>query len=187
MFDNIIKNQISPNSYYVLDCIKNKVEPSKLVNKSLEIRNLKKLGCLDLDGITPLGIELSLKISGFLDVSESNSIDNRDDLDKYLNLWPRKILPSGKNARVAKMNLVPVFAWFFANHQFEWETILKATQAYLNQQIIENFKYCRNSKYFIRKQEVNSKIFNSDLADWCLRIENGLEEDDYKVITEKVV
>ena len=35
----------------------------------------------------------------------------------------------------------------------------------------------RNSQYFIRKQSVD-KTWESSLADWCLMIEDGIDEQD---------
>ena len=41
IFNMLIKAKITPNSLYVLHCIKNKISVQKLVNDSLEISKLQ--------------------------------------------------------------------------------------------------------------------------------------------------
>ena len=42
VFNKLISNELTPNTFYVLYCIKNKIVPHKFINKSLEINRLKE-------------------------------------------------------------------------------------------------------------------------------------------------
>ena len=98
-----------------------------------------------------------------------------EKIDEYNQLFPKMKLPTGKASRSSKSNLENAFRWFFQNHDYDWETVLKATNAYLTERKLNEWKFTRNSQYFIRKQVID-KTWESSLANWCLIIEDGLDE-----------
>lgn len=107
-------------------------------------------------------------------------------IQKYMELFPKKKLPSGKLARSNVKNLETNFKWFFSNFDYSWETILKATGMYVDEYEKNNFMYMQTSKYFICKtQSDKSKL--SELADYCELVQSGGELDTDSYFKEKVV
>ena len=47
IFQRLIKENITPNTYYVLHCIKEKIIPTSFVNKELECKRLQQDHWLD--------------------------------------------------------------------------------------------------------------------------------------------
>jgi hypothetical protein len=111
--------------------------------------------------------------------------DMEENVVKYLNMFPLGKLPTGKPARVNKKNITEAFKWFFMNYDYSWEVVLKATAFYLDSFEKDNFKFMRNSQYFIRKQNTD-KSWDSDLASYCEIILTGGDSDS-EIIHEKVV
>jgi hypothetical protein len=101
-------------------------------------------------------------------------------------MFPAIKLPTGLYARVAVKNLEPAFVWFFDNFDYTWEIVFKATKLYLNQKEMERWKFCRNSQYFIRKDD-GSRNTASDLANFCENILNGADENEKNFFETKVV
>lgn len=93
-------------------------------------------------------------------------IIDESEVERYRNLWPEIKLPSGVYARVNLKNLVTSFEWFFKNYDYSWDTIIHATALYLNEYSNNNYKYMRNSQYFIKKSDI-SKNNESQLATYC--------------------
>jgi len=42
IFNRLVKENITPNAYYVLHCIKDKIVPQKFINKELQVEKLKR-------------------------------------------------------------------------------------------------------------------------------------------------
>jgi hypothetical protein len=181
LFDLLAEISLSPNQYYLLWCMKNKVEP-KNINVQLELRILVNEGYVE-------GVKLTEKAQQLLsDDSMNVKIPDSllDNIDKYLNIFPKGKLPSGKPARVNKRNIEEAFKWFFKNYKYEWYTILAGTEYYVNTFEKENFKFMRNSQYFIRKQN-SDKSWDSELANCCDIILSGDDQDNSPHFSEKVV
>jgi len=187
LFDAIISKDLTPNQYYVLENIKNKY-PTKNVFIALELRLLYLNDFVTKDyELTEKSIKVIEEINNIF--ANPKSEYTEDFIDTYLSLWPSITLPSGKPAKVAKGNLKTTFAWFFKNYpEYEQDTILKATRLYLNHQEQNNYKFCRTSKYFIKKQDVIKDI-NSDLADYCNRIitNDVIDDNESLPFTDNVV
>lgn len=173
MFDEICKEDLSPNQYYLLCCLHEQVTPKK-VNTNLDIRHLKAAGWLTREGLlTHKAIELVSRIeklytmSKKLTASKLMGVRYKEKILQYNEIFPNIRLPSGKAARSAIGNVESSFKWFFEHHRYTWDTIFKATRVYLDEQALKNFKYCRTSQYFIRKNNI------SDLADLCHALETG--------------
>lgn len=173
IFDKLIKNELTPNSFYVLHCIKEKIVPNKFVNKSLEVKRLQQNNWLkdNLD-LTSKSLIFMEEIGGYFKKSKKKSAKAimGDDfsicIKSYNQIFPSKKLGSGKYARVNAKNLEPGFRWFFENFDYSWETIYKATNKYVKDYELQNYNYMRTSQYFIRKQNVD-KTWESDLANYC--------------------
>tara|TARA_B100001287_G_C22575534_1_gene478412 strand:- start:216 stop:803 length:588 start_codon:yes stop_codon:yes gene_type:complete len=181
IFNRLVSEDISPNSYYVLHCIKNKLVPKKFVNKSLEVRRLQDDGWLkDNLELTSKSIIFIEEIGGFFKKTKKKSAKNimgkdfSDKIKAYVSMFPNKKLPSGKYARVNPKNLENSFRWFFENFDYTWELIGKATEKYVKDYELNNFDYMRTSQYFIRKQN-NDKTWESELANYC----ELLNSDEY--------
>jgi hypothetical protein len=182
VFDKLIKAGISPNAFYVLYCIHNKIVPDKFVNTSLEVSRLLSgnylTESLELSGNSLKFIE---EIDAFFKKSKKKTSkilmgDNfQDNLKAYNELFPKGKLPSGVPARVNIKGLENAFRWFFENFSYSWETVLKATEKYVDEYSMARYNYMRNSQYFVRKQNTD-KTWDSTLATYC----DMIEADDYE-------
>jgi hypothetical protein len=190
IFHRLVKEGISPNQYYVLWCMREKISPT-MVNLHLEMRGLQGEY---VDGTTLSGKALSLLMEideNFKDKKAKNEKDlmgpdHMKKIEEYRLLFPDLKLPSGKYARDAAKNLEVNFKWFFKTHEYDWETVLKATIKYIDEYSRKNYDYMRTSKYFIKKQEKNGDT-TSDLANYCEMVVTGSGDSDHFHFSEKVV
>lgn len=194
VFNKLQKNSLSPNTYYVLYCIGENLVPNKIVSTELEISRLQTDGWLTNDKqLTEKSTILLKEINGYFKVSKkktSKTLMGEDFMEKiedYLDIFPKFKLPSGKYARSNKKNLENNFRWFFENYDYDWNTVLSATEKYVNEFEVNGYKFMRTSQYFIRKQGAD-KMFDSELATYCDVIINGDEDyTDSNHFSEKVV
>ena len=194
IFNRLIKEKLTPNSLYVLHCIKNKLSVSKsLANSDLEVHRLLAEGWLtDNLQLSSKSLIFMEELGSYFRKSKKKTSkdlmgDNFDNKIKlYNSLFPARKLGSGKYARTNVKNLESGFRWFFENYDYTWETILKATRKYVLEYSMKNYEYMRTSQYFIRKQG-SDKSFESDLATYCdmLNYEGPNEEQD--IFREKIV
>jgi hypothetical protein len=178
LFEKIEENSITPNQYYLLWSIKNKRKP-KGINGDLELRGLIADGFVKDGKLTEIANILVTD-----QIAPTGTVI--DDIDKYLSVFPKGKLPSGKPARVNRRNIEEAFKWFFKNYKYEWSTIIAATVYYVDSFEKDNFKFMRNSQYFIRKQN-SDKSWDSELATCCDIILNGDDQDDAPHFSERVV
>lgn len=187
-YSKLFSNNLTPNDYYVLQCIYNNCEINSLINKNLVYTKLKSLGFLNEDNF------LSFKAIEFIKNNKDETLvitkttkptDFLENIEVYNKLFPRIKLPSGKYARTNSKSLVKSFEWFFKNYDYSWEIILKAAEKYVYDYELTNYKYMRTSQYFIQKQN-SDKSYSSELADYCEMVLNG-EDNNNHVFTEKVV
>jgi len=106
--------------------------------------------------------------------------DYDEKISQYLSIFPKIKLPSKKYAWVHPKNLETAFKWFFENYKFDWDTILEATEKYVEEFRQNNYLYMQTSKYFIRKQEGTEKTFVSTLADYCNAVQTGEMDSETK-------
>jgi hypothetical protein len=193
IFNKLIKEKLTPNSLYVLHCIKEKVSASnKLVNSDLEVHKLLVDGWLD--------DKLQLSHKSIIFMEEINSYFRKSKkktskdimgsnfdvcIKTYNEIFPTKKLGSGKYARTNIKNLETGFRWFFENYNYDWKVIYEATKKYVEEYKMKNYEYMRTSQYFIRKQNVD-KSFESDLATYCDMIQDG-STDEENIFREKIV
>ena len=182
VFNRLIKAGISPNSFYVLYSIYNNVVPDKLVNSSIEVTKLKLDNWVTEDlQLSDKSLKFISEIDGFFKKSKKKTSKNLmgddflDNIKLYNELFPKGKLPSGVPARVNIKGLENAFRWFFENFSYSWETVLKATEKYVDEYSMARYNYMRNSQYFVRKQNTD-KTWDSTLATYC----DMIEADDYE-------
>jgi len=182
------ETKLSLNEMYLLWCINTKTKPVS-INAHCELRKLKNNGLIDSEGkITPTGIEILSKFPKEDIAKASVKITEATDdyIEKYVMLFPKGKLPSGKQARADRRNLKANFIWFFKNYKYDWDTILKATALYVDEYERKNFLYMRTSQYFISKMNPD-RSRESELANYCSQIISGDYQDDSSHFSEKVV
>ena len=182
IFNRLIVAELMPNTYYMLYCLKEKVIPNKFINKELELSRLKANDWVTQDLVlTAKSLIFIEEINSFFKKTKKKTISAlmgdsyMERISLYLEIFPNKKLNSGKPARVNAKNLEAPFKWFFETYDYDWETILQATEKYVSEYELKRFEYMRNSQYFIRKQNLD-KSFESDLATYCELFISGADE-----------
>jgi hypothetical protein len=104
--------------------------------------------------------------------------NHKEKIEEYLDIFPTGKLPNGKYARTNKKTIEENFKWFFQEYQYDWDLILQATEKYVEEYRMDNYKFMRTAMYFIKKL-VDGTV-QSELATYCEAILNG--NDDEKVI-----
>jgi hypothetical protein len=149
LFEKLIREQITPNSFYVLYSLFKKTKPTDIVNSNLEITRLKNAGWLGSNlEITDKSIIFIEEISGYFRKSKKKSA--------HVIMGPDS------------MNNITSYN--------DWETIFNATRRYVNEYSENGFDYMSNSQYFVRKQSLD-KTFESKLANYCEMIINNIDHD----------
>jgi hypothetical protein len=188
-----IQQGLTPNTFYVLYCIKENIIPHNSINKELECKRLQKEGWLTEDlQLTNLSLIFTTEIDGYFKKSKKKTSKDllghnfMQNIEAYVKIFPNKKLSSGKYGRVPAKNLENSFRWFFENYNYSWETIFKATQKYVNEYETRNYEFMRNCQYFLRKQNPLDKTWESDLSIHCEYI-NDNPDDDVIPFSELIV
>ena len=192
IFTRLIQEDLTPNTYYVLHCIKEKIVPHKFVNKELECKRLQSnLWLTENLQLTSKSLIFMEEINGYFKRTKkktSQDLMGKDfiaNIEGYVEIFPNIKLSSGKYARVNAKNLEAPFKWFFETYDYDWETILKATERYVDEYSIRRYEYMRTAQYFIRKQNID-KTFESDLATYCEILKTN-PDDQQVYFSENVV
>lgn len=192
IFTRLIQEGLTPNTYYVLHCIREKVVPHKSVNKELECKRLQTDHWLTENlELTSKSLIFMEEINGYFKRTKkktSQDLMGQDfvrNIEKYVEIFPNKKLSSGKYARVNAKNLEAPFRWFFETYDYDWEEIFKATEKYVDEFSIRRYEFMRTAQYFIRKQNID-KSFESDLATYCEIIRSG-DDEEQVYFSERVV
>jgi hypothetical protein len=182
IFLKCLKEGLTPNAFYVLYCIKEKITVANFVNKAIECKRLQSEAWLDENlHLTSKSIIFITEIDGYFRKSKKKTTTNLlgsnflDNIKEYNEIFPNKKLSSGKYARVNPKTLENSFRWFFETYDYTWDTILSATRKYVDEFSIRRYDYMRTSQYFIRKQNTD-KTWDSDLATYCDLINDGGDE-----------
>ena len=193
IFNKLIKEKLTPNSLYVLHCIKEKISVSKsLANSDLEIHKLIADNWLnDQLQLTSKSIIFMEELNSYFRKSKKKT--SKDlmgsmydaNIKLYNSLFPAKKLGSGKYARTNVKTLEASFRWFFDTFDYDWHTIIEATKKYVEEYKMKNYEYMRTSQYFIRKQNTD-KSFESDLATYCDMLNEG-DSNEEDIFREKIV
>lgn len=192
IFTRLIQEGLTPNTYYVLHCIREKIVPHKSVNKELECKRLQTDHWLTENlELTSKSLIFMEEINGYFKRTKkktSQDLMGQDfvkNIEKYVEIFPNKKLSSGKYARVNAKNLEAPFRWFFETYDYDWEEIMKATEKYVDEFSIRRYEFMRTAQYFIRKQNID-RSFESDLATYCEIIRSG-DDEEQVYFSEKVV
>ena len=192
IFNRLIQENLTPNAYYILHCIKEKVVPKKFVNKELECKRLQSDAWLTADlQLTSKSIIFMEEIGGYFKRTTKKvskdlmGAEFMQKIQEYVDIFPNRKLPSGKYAKTTAKNLESAFRWLFDTYDFSWELILEATEKYVKDYEMRNFEYMRTSQYFIRKQNID-KSFESELANYCELMKTNPDVDQV-YFTEDVV
>lgn len=190
VFNKILKEGLTPNQFYLMYCLKNSTSPIK-INAYLELRTMDDGFWHDSKTTEKTDLlieEIELMFSSRYKETSAHGMgkDYLIEIQKYVELFPKRKLPSGKLARSTIRNLETNFKWFFQNYTYSWKTILDATARYVDEYENNNYLYMQTSKYFICKTQ-QDKSKTSELADYCELIESGgeLEKDNH--FKERVV
>jgi hypothetical protein len=183
IFNKLTQEDITPDAYYVLNCIKEKVVPNNFVNKNIQVERLKRTGWINENlTLTNKSLIFIKEINSFFKKTKKKTSqfllgqDFTDKMQEYVEMFPNRKLSSGKYARVNIKNLETGFRWFFENYDYDWSIILAATEKYVDEYSLKNYEYMRTSQFFIRKQNID-KTFESDLANYCEQINNNPDEE----------
>lgn len=180
-----LKEELTPNQYYLLWCIHNKEDPEN-INVALEERILINAGKLNEDRTIPQHI---LDKIIYIDALYTVKLNKRKtyligeehiiNIKKYREMFPTGRLPSGSLARQSEKELYHNFIWFFQTYpQYNWDAIFKATERYIDR-FAGNYFGMRTSKYFIVKEDPSTKLKHSDLADECRDMEEDQQDNNH--------
>ena len=179
-------NKITPNMFYTLLCIESEKRPS-VMNLHAELRLLQNANLnISANKLTLKAQDILKEGKELLGISNTVEQLAADTIDQYINLFPAKKLPSGKLARSTRKNIEQAFKWFLKTYDYSWDVILKATAYYVDSYEKNNYLYMRNSQYFISKVNPD-KTRESELANYCEIIQNGIDEESDSFFKERVV
>ena len=146
-FFNInLKKNLTPNGWYLLYCISNKIKINEIINLELEKRKLFNSNFLNQDGtLSKTGLEM-------LGIRNSEVITKDEFINSYRNLFPAgKIW--GYYKRDSILDLRERFSKFFKAYNFSYDLILKATKKYIEEEKgNENWRYLKGAAYVIEKR-----------------------------------
>ena len=98
----------------------------------------------------------------------------------YRNIFPPGMLPSGVPSRVSVPELEKKFSNFFKVFtDYSWDVIITATTKYVEKYAEEDYKFMKNSAYFIYKEDKSgNKTY--ELASRCDMLDQeDLPQDQY--------
>jgi len=191
LFNKITSKGITPNQFYILLALKEKVSPKALGLVDIEFLMYGKYIKAYTDtetgdqytSLTDKGKSVLKSILMHYKKMQSKTdatllgANHKQNIEKYRETFPAKKLPSGKPARSNVKTLAENFRWFFNNYDYTWDEVLKATNLYVSEYKKNDYLYMKTSQYFISKQDKH-KVKHSELADYCDMIRDGFERDD---------
>lgn len=172
---NLIKHNVSPNQLYYLDCCREKIKPTSIINADAERIIAHKHGLLDDAGkLTQKALTVLDEFETFLVktkkkvTSEVLGDDFLNRIEQYRMLFPSGFLPHGEIARQSVQELKLKFVWFFKTYpEFDWDLVLEATNYYNYLKQKDGYKFMSTSSYFIQKIDIKTKVSKCTLADYC--------------------
>jgi hypothetical protein len=158
--------------------LRNKIKPSSaLINPDAERIIAEAKGYIDSKGqITPRTLAILEEFDTYLVKTKAKVAkevlgdDFMEKLQTYLDMFPKKRLPSGLYARQSIKELKDKFVWFFKTYpEYTWDMVLDATDyyIYLKEHQDVPYKFMMTSSYFIKKSDPYTKEIKSALADTC--------------------
>lgn len=175
LWSSLIKHNLSPNQLYFLDCCRQKIRPTTIVNQDAERivcqakglitedNKLTNKALVVLDEFETYLVKTKKKVTS--DVLGDNFLDN---IKAYREIFPAGFLPSKEPARQSVQELKDKFVWFFKQYpDYTWAEVLEAANFYKYKKSLEDYKYMATSSYFIQKTDNKTKVVKSMLADYC--------------------
>lgn len=190
LFQKIQKYGITPNQCMILFAFNEGFTPSTC--EAADMFALFEEGYITKEkSITPQGKKIIVTLDNYFKVHKKKTDkellgkSGTLNIEQYRNIFPKGKLPSRVPARNNIKILTENFRWFFAEYDYTWEEVMKATRMYVNEYQKNNYMYMQNSQYFISKQDKH-KVKTSKLADYCDMIRDGITNED-EHFKEKVV
>ena len=196
LMQEILIDKLTPNQLLLLYAIENKLS-IQTINPHLEIKGLVENKYVEYEAgksikITKNGNDIIDKYDAYFKKAKRKTNVHLmgkkyvDLVEEYREIFPAMKLPSGKPARVNVKTLINNFRWFFENYDYTWDEVIAATRRYVKEYREKDYLYMQTSQYFISKQN-QSKVKQSQLADYCDMIKEGVEEDNNNHFSENVV
>ncbi len=112
--------------------------------------------------------------------------DYLSKIELYRSCFPPGLLPSGSPARTSPKELTQRFMKFFEVFpNYNWDTIIAATERYVGEFAMNNYLYMKTASYFISKQDQDKNMVYS-LASYCDMVLSGEpEETEYYTVEIK--
>lgn len=179
LWQSLIKYQVSPNLIYFLDCCRNRIKPSDLVDQyALREEAIKRKLLNEADNqLTIKALTILEEFEGLITKGKKKvekevlGEDFINKVNQYRNIFPAKRLPSNELARQSVQELTTKFVWFFKTFpEYNWEIVLDAADYYVYVKEKENYQYMVTSSYFISKTDPRTRVWKSLLADHCQMI-----------------
>lgn len=125
-----------------------------LIDRGINNNALKRIGKGKYD------VEVRGKLATIFNQSSQQSRqDFMSFVDTWINLWPTGVKSGGYYIRRDKKDIEPRLRKFIDKYkQYDQETILKATEAYIDRFRCTGWKYIMNALYFIKHEEKGSTL-----------------------------
>ena len=196
LLQEIMVDKLTPNQLLLLYAIDKNTSIST-INPHLEIKGLEKNNYVIYEHkksvkITSKGQSLIKKYNEYFKKAKKKTNTHimgkkyTNNVEEYRELFPAGKLPHGKPARVNVKTLINNFRWFFSNYNYTWNEVIDATKRYVNEYAQKDYMYMQTSRYFISKED-KTKVKQSQLADYCDMIRDGVQEEDNDHFSEKIV
>ncbi len=164
-FDDLLKEDVTPNGFYVLCCLDRNHPVSPAVNFDLELSLIPyKFIHREDNSLTAEGKKLVKKFSPKVKVEVTDEM-----IKEFRDIFPNETIhTSGKKAKSTPGEIRSQFERFFKHYDYGWNTILNATRQYVDEYEKKKpaYSYMRAANWFIIKQESGSSV-TSDLAAYC--------------------
>lgn len=162
LWSTIRRFGLAPNQMYLLYCIEAKQEIHKEAETTKKLLNyLYEKGFVAIAGVevslTPNGQEALAAIEEICKTSTKNVLGEgyKMNIITYRDMFPQKGIRSLsgdiRHLRDNEHDLEVNFKWFFKNYKYTWEEIISTTRQYLLEQSTNDYAYCKQSKYLIKK------------------------------------
>lgn len=200
VFHLIAKNEVTPNGFFVLHCMRDNYLIVEYLNHKYEQYKLERNGFLIADNstgnpvykISSKGFDLLKQVDEIYSTGLANTTkpeakkkkqNKFEEWEQQLTTY-NELFPKGKKQgtsvsfRTTPKELCERFQWFFEKYpEYTWEQVLEATKIYA-EEFDKNmdYQYMQVSKYFVKKED-KDKTITSTLATMCYNIAEGNQED----------
>ena len=102
-----------------------------------------------------------------------------ENINSYINLFPKQRLPSNQYARQPVRDVKDAFIWFFKNYpEYDWKTVLDAADYYVYMYKQKDYMYMMDCLAFIAKTDPITKKIKSTLATTCMEMADQDKEQN---------